>query len=494
MGQQIETVSFTESEHKTFQSRLLDNLQSLKQVLQRPDFGRGEVSIGAELEMYLVDEQTRPLSLNRTLLERSGHPQLALELNRFNIEYNLTPVFAADRPFSLLEREMQLAMSHLNELLLPEQGSVLPIGILPTLKRSDFGPHAMTDERRFTALSRALAAKRGSMFSIHIDGDEPLSLRARDVTLEGANTSFQLHFKVSPDSFADLFNTLQLVTPVMVALAANSPFMLEHKLWHETRVPLFQQAIDGRSAEESQRGVPSRVDFGSGWVREGAYELFAEMVHLHEPLLPVSGTEDSLLVAGQGGVPKLDELRLHAGTIWPWNRVVYDPAQGGHLRIEIRALPAGPSACDMAANAAFYLGVAAGLKHRINDIIPALPFSTLRSNFETAARRSLKAELMWHNPDPPYGLTKQSTVEIASSLIPVARQGLLSLEVEPGEIETQLRIIEKRLQTGTNGAIWQRREYHRLCRTLHSHAALVKMVQNYRIHQQANLPVAEWGH
>ncbi len=494
MGQQIDTVSFTEHEFNEFQSRLLDNLNSLKQVLQRPGFGQGAPSIGAELEMYLVDEQARPLPLNKTLLERSGHPQLALELNRFNIEYNLTPVLAAGRPFSLLEREMQLAMSHLNELLLPERGSVLPIGILPSLKRSDFGVHAMTEERRFTALSRALADKRGSLFCIHIDGDDPLSLRARDVTLEGANTSFQLHFRVSPEHFADLFNALQLVTPLMVATAANSPFMLEHKLWHETRIPLFQQAIDGRSAEESQRCVPSRVDFGSGWVREGAHELFAEMVHLHAPLLPVSTDENSLAVVEQGGVPKLDELRLHAGTIWPWNRVVYDPAQGGHLRVEIRALPAGPSACDMAANAAFYLGLAVGLKDQINDIIPALPFSTLRNNFETAAQRSLKAELMWPRAGQPHGLSKRPVADIALSLLPVARQGLMALEVEPSEIETQLRVIEKRLESGMNGAIWQRREYHRLCRTLQSHNALMQMVQNYRSHQQTNTPVTEWGH
>ncbi|MFW1676717.1 hypothetical protein ACFVYJ_02910 [Pontibacter sp. JAM-7] len=492
MGQQITTASFTDEEFECFRARLLDNLQSLKQLLQRPGFGVAPPSIGAELEMYLVDRQARPLSINKTILERSGDPQLALELNQFNLEYNLTPVLAAGRPFSLLEQEMQLSMAHLNELLLPEQGYVLPIGILPTLKRSDFGLHAMTDEQRFSALSRALADKRGSLFCIQIEGDEPLSLRARDVTLEGANTSFQLHFRVTPAQFADLFNALQLVTPLMVALAANSPFMLEHKLWHETRIPLFQQAIDGRSAEECQRAVPSRVDFGSGWVREGAYELFAEMVHLHAPLLPVSSEENSLAVAAAGGLPALDELRLHAGTVWPWNRVVYDPAQGGHLRVEIRSLPAGPSAIDMAANAAMYIGLAVGLQSQINEYIPALPFGTLRSNFEAAGQKGLTAELMWPHPQQSQGLLKQPVTDIARSLLPVAKQGLVQLGVENSEIDSYLSVIESRLDQGINGAIWQRREYHRLCRKLQPHAALVQMVQHYRQHLEENRPVAQW--
>lgn len=493
MGQEIGSSKFNPEDYDAFRDRLKLNLDGLKTVLKRPGFGNGAASIGAELELYLVDRQARPLPLNREIIARSGHEQLALELNRFNLEYNLTPVPAKGRPFSALEKEMRFAIEHVNYHLTPEQGCALPIGILPTLKRRDFGLQAMTDESRFYALTQALQRLRGRMFCIHIEGADPISLRSRDVTLEGANSSMQVHFRVSPDRFAKTFNALQLVTPVVVALAANSPFMLGHKLWHETRIPLFRQTIDGRSHDECNRGVPSRVDFGSGWVREGAYELFAEMVHLHEPIIPVVSDEDVLSVVGQGKTPSLNELRMHSGTVWPWNRAVYDHNGEGHLRIELRALPAGPTPCDMAANAAFALGLAKGLQQSMNEIIPAMPFSVLVNNFYLAAEKGLGAELMWPDHEQSGGLHKLSVAEITQRLMPVAAQGLEQLAVDKTECDAYLDIIRARVDSGITGAIWQRREYQRLCRKMDEPKALTHMVQQYMMHSAQNIPVSEWS-
>ncbi|WP_286236912.1 glutamate--cysteine ligase [Neptuniibacter halophilus] len=493
MGQEISSHSFTDADHQRFRERLLLNLEGLKALLDRPGFGEGTTTLGAELELYLVDPQARPLSLNREVIERSGHPQLALELNRFNLEYNLKPVPAAGQPFSRLEHEMQDAISLISHHLQSEQGCALPIGILPTLRRSDFGMQAMTDESRFYALSQALVEMRGRMFCVHIDGDPPISLRSNDVTLEGANSSLQVHMRVTPGAFANTFNALQLVTPVVLALASNSPFMLRHKLWHETRIPLFRQTIDGRSHEACDHALPSRVDFGSGWVREGAYELFAEMVHLHEPIIPVCAEEDISKLIEQGEVPALAELRMHSGTVWPWNRAVYDPKQGGHLRIELRALPAGPTVADMAANAALAIGLAEGLKDRVNDFIPALPFQVLENNFYLAAERGLNAELMWPGLEPPAPLRKLTVTEIAKELLPLADIGLSRLGVAEDERRHYLGVIARRLDSGMTGAIWQRREYQRLCRKMNESQALTRMTQRYMRYSAANQPVSEWS-
>ena len=49
-------------------------------------------------------------------------------------------------------------------------------------------------------------------------------------------------------------------------------------------------------------------------------------------------------VFAAGGTPELAELKLHNGTIYRWNRPVYDIAGGvAHLRVENRVLPAGPT-------------------------------------------------------------------------------------------------------------------------------------------------------
>jgi len=492
MGQEIEHDDFSTQEYEAFQQRLLENLDGLKTLLSNPEFGKGPASIGAELELYLVDQNARPLALNREVINRSGNKQLALELNRYNLEYNLTPVPAAGTPFSQLEEEMVSAIDLVNNQLADEHGLALPIGILPTLKRSDFGLHAMTDESRFYALTKALKKLRGRMFSIRIEGEDPISLRSHDVSLEGANCSTQIHLRVNPEHFAGTFNALQYVTPVVLALAANSPFMLGQKVWHETRIPLFRQAIDGRTDEECERALPSRVDFGNGWVREGAYELFAEAVRLYEPILPVVGKERIQELISQGEMPLLNELRLHTGTVWPWNRAVYDANDGGHLRIEMRALPAGPSAIDMIANAAFALGVAQALQGKMEEIVPALPFATQAKNFYLAAEKGLRANLMWPELSEPGGLLKKNVIDIAYELLPTAKQGLQQLGVDETDINKYLGIIQQRLDKRVSGAIWQRREYRRQLKTHPEHAALTAMVQRYMHFSTQNIPVAEW--
>ena len=505
MGKNIQTDTFCAEDYQRFSAGLSDNLAALKQLLARPDFGLGQATIGAELELYLVDYQGRPLCHNKEVISRCENPRFALELNRFNLEYNLTPVVAAGRPFSLLEHEMCAAIKQASEQLLTAQSVALPIGILPTLKRRDFGLHAITHESRFYALTAALKRLRGGMFCIKIDGEPTLSLRSHDVSLEGANSSMQVHLRVTPAEFADTFNALQLATPIALALAANSPFMLGHKLWHETRIPLFRQAIDGRSHEERERALPSRVDFGNGWVRTGAYELFAEAVRLYEPILPESSDEDALQVVAAGGCPQLHELCLHMGTVWPWNRAVFDAEKGrensptgnGHLRIEMRALPAGPTSCDMLANMAFALGLAEGLKGQINEIIPALPFATLAHNFYLAAEKGINAQLMWPDLERTEGvqkgLQKRSVLEIAAELLPVARSGLAQLGVDDAEGRHYLGIMATRIEQGITGAVWQRREYQRLLRKMPAPQALTQMVQRYMYFSAQNIPLAHWG-
>src|SRR6185295_670300 len=156
------------------------------------------------------------------------------------------------------------------------------------------------------------------------------------------------------------------------------------RLWEETRVALFRQATDDRR-DPSVEWRPARVSFGHGWVRHGALELFAESVLQHAPLLPIASDEDARARVRAGDVPELVELRLHQGTIWRWNRAVYDPTAGGHLRIELRALPAGPSLPDMLANAAFLLGLTLALAPDAERLVTALTFGQARLNFYAAA-------------------------------------------------------------------------------------------------------------
>ncbi|MEC8429539.1 MAG: glutamate--cysteine ligase, partial [Pseudomonadota bacterium] len=280
-------VNITKGEFKTgdlaaSESALQSNLRTLAGLLNNPEFGHlraGRPALGAELEMYIVDGDGQPLGINEALVADADDPLLSLELNRYNLEYNLRPYSFSDAAFEATERDMLQQLARLNQLAEQRGGQVLPIGILPTLKPSHFGPSMLTPQQRYVSLVKQLSRNRGEQFRIHIDGLQPLRVAMPDVTLEGANTSFQIHYRVEPQRFADMFNAFQLVTPLVVAVAANSPGLFEHDLWHETRIPLFKQSIDARVKGRYSWQEPARVNFGHGWVRDSALELFQEIVN-----------------------------------------------------------------------------------------------------------------------------------------------------------------------------------------------------------------------
>ena len=326
---------------------------------------------------------------------------------------------------------------------------------------------------------RQLLLRRGGKFSVDIHGEHPLELDMADITLEGANTSFQVHYRVAAEDFAATFNAIQLATPLALAIGANSPTLFGHNLWHETRVPLFKQSIDTRHKDRYSWNPPPRVNFGQGWARRGALELFAEVVRIYPPLLP------------SRGAPPLSELRLHQSTVWLWNRPIYDDIDGGHLRIEMRALPAGPTALDMVANAAFLIGLAEGLKPRLEELLPGIPFGIAEYNFYRAAQHGLFARLVW--PDAGQsGYREQPVGNLIERLLPVAAEGLEAIGIHADESQHYLQVIRHRLDCRRSGAIWQRAKLSSLRRSLSAGEAQRTMLEAYMTLGEQNIPVAEW--
>ncbi len=490
MGLEIDKTDFTASDFEHFGTRLRDNLKALEIVLARPDFGEGELSFGAELELYIVDKDCRPLHINQEIIAKLNDPQLTLELNRYNLEYNFNPSLIKDNCFAATEKEALAAMDKINGAAADWGGQVVPIGILPTLEQSDTGYHAMTKLPRFEALTKELTDIRGGPFTIAIEGEEKLQLAMDDVTLEGANTSFQIHLRVPAAEFADFYNAMQLVTPLVVAMAANSPTLFGHRLWQETRIPLFKQSIDCRP-EDSLNPIPARVNFGNNWIRESAYELFAEAALLYRPILPDCSEEDSIAIAKAGGTPSLHEMRLHQGSVWLWNRPVYDPTGAGHLRIELRAFPAGPSITDMLANAALAIGLAKLMQPSIKQLLPAIPFTYAIANFYRAAQKGLSAELFW--PSLTQSQPEYKTVpEILKDLLPQVPEQLAAMGFVGSDYEPLIRVIEERLATGQTGAQWQLNKLAELRKEMHKREALTEMFKQYQSNSAANKPVAQW--
>lgn len=466
-------------------SHLERSLQALRQVLARPGFGEGAPTVGAELELCIIDRDARPMHVNRELRDAVGDRRVTLEVNRFNLELNSTPSSLAGAPFSALKREFGELMGALDGAGTLMGARTAAIGILPTISELDLQGASMTHTPRYEALSARLRELRGEPFHIRIEGRDTVELQSEAITLEGANTSLQMHLRVAPQHFASCYNAANMALAPLVAVAANSSLFLGCELWDETRIPLFEQSVDVRTG--ASHGIAARCGFGSDWLRQGAYDLFEEAVRKFEPVLELPVEGDPVIEARSGATPELAALRLHCGTLWRWNRPVFDPR--GHLRIEMRALPAGPTLEDMMANAAFAIGLTLHLQRDMPALIDAFNYHQASHNFYEAAREGLDAVLQWPGRNR---VENWSAQELVRALVPLAVQGLAEFGVERDEATACCGLILERAESGQTGAQWQRRAVAHYDTAMTRPAALQAMTSDYLAWSATGTPVARW--
>jgi CBS domain-containing protein len=326
---------------------------------------------------------------------------------------------------------------------------VILAGILPSLKASDLVIDNMTPLPRYSELDRALALQRGEPIQIHIRGLDELRFTLQSLMVESCNCSFQMHFQVDPADFPLVYNAAQAFTAPVLAAAVNAPVLFGRRLWHESRIALFQQSTDTR-AMGTERDSVARVTFGRRWVERSILEIYQEDVARFRPIFGVEHPEDPFEAMGRNEAPKLEALRIHNGTVWRWNRPCYGILDGRpHLRIENRTLPSGPSLLDEVANAALWLGLLrAAIADRI-DFAKLMDFEHARTNFLAAARQGLGAQLMWLN-----GAVVPVETLLTRDLIPLARAGLRTAGVDAADSDRLLDVIAARVATRRTGAQW----------------------------------------
>ncbi len=314
-------------------------------------------SFGMEIELNLTDEAGDPALVNAAALSAIADPAFQTELAQFNLEINVEPRLLEGGVFSALEQETRASLNSAEERARPTGARMMMIGILPTVTAGHLNADSFSANPRYELLNQQIFAARGEDLEITITGVERLSTLADTIAPEAACTSVQLHQQVAPDAFARYWNAAQAIAGVQVAIAANSPFFCGKELWRETRIALFEQATDTRPEELKSQGVRPRVWFGERWITS-IFDLFEENVRYFPALLPICDPEDPLETLERGDVPRLAELRLHNGTVYRWNRPIYDVVRDQpHVRVENRILPAGPTMLDILANAAFYYGL-----------------------------------------------------------------------------------------------------------------------------------------
>lgn len=486
MGANIEHWSYTKSDYDVFQKRLYEQLEQLKSIIDTPTFGQEPLQLGAELEMYITNDNGEVAFCNKKLIKQVNDQQFQPELNQYNIELNLSPVLQKGSPFKQLRNEIVEKTGALETVAEQNNVNIIPIGILPTLTKKHLNIEYMTNVPRYHNLANHLYEHRGKAFEVNINGKEPLSIAFDDICAEGANTSFQVHLMTQPEEFADVFNAAQLTSPLVAAISANSPIFLGHELWDETRIALFKQSLDLRLKEQTAWQQPTRVNFGFGWVRHSPWELFSEAVALYPAILPAHQDTQSTQK-----LPELKELSTHMGTLWPWHRPVYCNSGNGHIRIEFRAIPAGPTSIDMVANAAFAIGLAVGLSKNINQLISTIPFRFAEYNFYRAAQYGLNAKILWpiNNHFHP---EEVNIKQVIYHLLPTAAEGLASIGVDKEEVDQLINIIKHRLDTEITGANWLKNTLVSYQKSLPKTQACQSLVTRYLANCRTGMPVSQW--
>jgi CBS domain-containing protein/gamma-glutamyl:cysteine ligase YbdK (ATP-grasp superfamily) len=472
----------------SFMKALLADLSALEEMLNTGRLESGVCRIGAEQEFFLVDRVLRPAAVVSQILSQLQDSRFTTELAKFNLEANLTPLTLEGDCFRRMESELTQMMDSAEAAAMRCNSSALLTGILPTLSQSDLTLDNMADAPRYRQLNETLTELRQSSFYVHIKGLDEIHVLHSNMMLEACNTSFQVHYQVDAREFADLYNLAQVVIAPVLAVAVNSPLLFGKRLWAETRIALLQHSVDERSDLVQKRNRSPRVAFGDSWVENSVLEIYRQDIARFRVVLAKAVEENPQQELAQERVPQLGALRLHNGTVWRWNRPCYGILNGKpHLRIEMRALPSGPTIRDEMANAAFFFGLMSGPKEEYCPVQKLFEFDHAKQNFYAAARHGLDAQFYWKK-----GKIVPASNLILEELIPMARQGLRNRDVDTADIDLYLGVIEERTRSGQTGAQWTISMFKSLQVLRTPEMQLRALTENMLKYQNREIPVHEW--
>ena len=487
MGEEVDQQAFTREDRTRYRAKVRACLDVFERMLVESRFDADAPATGLEIELNLVDDREEPALRNIEVLEALDDPDFQTELGQFNLEINVAPKRLAEQGISAFAEGVRNSLNAAEAAAEEAGAHLVMIGILPTLTEEHLDRNVLSRNPRYQLLSDEILAARGEDIVLDIQGPERLQVTADSIAPEAACTSTQLHVQVSPEEFPAYWNASQAISSLQLAVGANSPYFMCSELWRETRIALFEQATDTRAEELKAQGVRPRVWFGERWITS-IFDLFEENVRYFPALLPVCSDQDPVAVLDDGGTPTLDELRLHNGTIYRWNRPVYAVVDDvPHVRVENRVLPAGPTVVDTMANAAFYFGLVRALAEQDRPVWSKMSFTAAEENFHAAAQSGGDAQVYW----PGVGQVPAAEL-VVRRLLPLAASGLEAWGVDGEDSGRLLDIIEQRCLTGVNGASWFVSQVHARSGEGDRHTVLRHVLRDYRERMHDNEPVHTW--
>ncbi len=469
MGQEISTTEFSEEHVVGFQGRLQGEMELLRSWFAGHKFCDDDLQCGLELEAWLVDDQGMPVPDNALFLSTLDRQSVVPELSKFNFEFNVAPQFVSGSGLEVMQNELRSTWQRCEQVAQSLGHRIVSIGILPTVTDSMLCLQNLSPLKRYAAMNqRVLELRHGRPMRLAIDGIDSLRGERSDVMLEAAATSVQVHLKVPQAVSVRYYNASLIASAFTVALAANAPLLFGHRLWDDTRIPVFEQAVD-------TAGPLPRVSFGRRYLEHSLIELFEDNAIYHRPLLPVEIEQ---------APARMPHVRLHGGAIWNWNRALIGFEDDGqpHLRIEHRPMSASPSLHDLFADMRFYIGLVHYLAKLPTSPESQLSFEVVKENFYTCARQGLQGQVQWLDGQR-YSVADLLRVD----LLPRSLDALADLNLFSSAIEHCGECLQGRIESRQNGAQWQRTVFDACQHNLH------QLLERYMSHQLTGQPVHTWA-
>jgi len=460
-------------EYEEFDQHLLAETNLLEQWFIEQVFTERELEAGTEIELFLLDSNYDPAPHNLSFINKVNEPCLIPEVGAAHLEINSCHVALSGNCLSTLHNNILTSWKKICDVAHQNNFHLALIGSLPTANENYAQLKFMTNKERYYLIDNCMNEQRGGRpIKLDIDGYESIQMEPESLAVNGLISAFQLHIQIGLGQSVHYYNIAQAIAGPMLALSSNSPYLFGRHIWCDTRIATFDQVMT-LSRFDRANGFKCCL-FGTGYLKDSFFELFDQNMQFFPRLIPEVSRESSL--------ENMFHVRRQNGVVYRWNRPVIDfnLQHQPHLRIEHRGPSSGPTVVDMIANAAFFYGLINYFAIQRTPIEYLLPFHLARKNFFNAARYGLDTKFGWFLGH------EISATDLLQQLIPLARKGLQSLGINATDTAYYLGIIQRRVDTQTNGSNWQCRFIEKYGKDFHA------MMSLYLQNQYKETPVSEW--
>lgn len=439
-------------EKKEFTDRLLQELNRLQDLIDNDEIESNVYRIGAELEIFLINDNGSPAAVSPEVLEKLPDC-FTSEYSDYLVELNLRPNICSSASFSNIKSEVESQLSLLADILEEFNCRYVLVGILPSFEERHLRLDSITDDKRFHYLHDFVHGWRHKDHETYINGLETYEAPDGLKPYSGAVASYQMHYQVTGNNAVQMLNRAQLLTPPLLAIAANSPIFMGKVLWHESRIPLFDQSTDHRDWRDKMLGEKPRVFFGDEWFRGSVKDIYLKEFADYDLWLSTEVEEEE-----DTQYPALSTLLFQNGLIYRWNRLCYGLLNDvPTLRIENRYIAAGPSLEDNLDMHLFWTSLMAYDGEYFDGLIEDTDFWRVRESFNSAGQFGISSMQYWE------GKWHSAERVVKEYLLPIARESLRKIDMENEEY--RLDRIEKRLEEQITGSSLQIEKYESMSGT-----------------------------